>query len=146
MRMVMVFGLVLMAFMVGACASNEKPRPIKGFSPIGQWRLIAMEGKEVELPEGARQPTMTVSEDGSVSGMAGINRYSATVDTAVWIEGQWALGASAMTRMGGPAKAMEFERHYMELLDRADTFFPGSRELELVGDDAFMLRFERVGE
>ena len=146
MRMVMVFGLVLMAVVLGACASNEKPRPIKGFSPIGQWRLIAMEGKDVNLPEGARQPTMTVSDDGSVSGMAGINRYSATVDTGAWTEFQWVLGTAAMTRMGGPAQAMEFERRYMELLDRADTFLPGTRTIELMGDDALMLRFERVGE
>lgn len=146
MRMMMVFGLVLMAVVLGACASSEKPRAIEAFSPIGQWRLIAMEGKDVELPEGARQPTMAVSEDGSVSGMAGINRYSATVDTAAWTEGQWALGTAAMTRMGGTARAMEFEQRYMELLERADRFFPGTRTLELTGDDAFLLRFERVGE
>lgn len=146
MRMAMVFGLALMAILAVACASNQKPRAIEAFTPVGQWRLIAMEGKDIDLPEGARQPTIAVGEDGSVSGTAGINRYSATLDTDAWREGRWAMGPAAMTRMGGTPAAMDFEQRYVGLLSRADAFFPGSNTMDLMGDDALLLRFERVGE
>lgn len=146
MRMVMVFGLVLMAILAAACASNEKPRATEAFTPVGQWRLIAMEGKDIDLPEGARQPTITVGEDGSASGTAGINRYSATLDTDAWREGRWAMGPAAMTRMGGTPAAMDFERRYMQLLDEADSVYPWPETLDLMRGGAFLLRFERVGE
>jgi len=146
MRMVMTCMLMAMAAGIGACASGEKPHTTEAFSPVGQWRLIAIQGERVDPPEGARQPTLTIREDGSVGGSAGINRYSGALDTEAWREGRWVMSPVITTRMGGTPAAMDFEQRYLEHLTQVDAFVPGSTTLDLMGDDAFMLRFDRVDD
>ena len=140
--------LALPAIMcLGGCAKERQREDlISSLSPAGQWRLVEMEQDEYELPQGARQPMLTVGEHGAVSGLAGINRYSGQVDPRAWLEGEWDMGPLATTRMGGRPEALALEQRFLTLFGRADTFFAGPRTMDLLGDDAVLLRFQRVGE
>ena len=146
-RMGMALGVVLLALLASACASGRRASgTFMTLTPVGEWRLIAIEGEPVELPQGARLPTLTVREDGSVGGVAGINRFSGSVDADAWDDNGWAMGPAAMTRMAGTPAAMDFESRYIELLGSADLVYPWPKTMDLLQDGRFLLRFERVGE
>ena len=146
-RMGVAVVLGLLAVLASACASGGGASgTAMTLTPVGDWRLVTIEGEAFELPDGARLPMLTVREDGSVGGMAGINRFSGSVDIGAWDDNGWVMGAAAMTRMGGTPEAMGFERRYMDLLRRANSVYPWPRTMDLMEDGAFLLRFERIGE
>lgn len=145
MRRAVVAVLLVMFVLLAACRSNgSASRPANALTPVGDWRLIALEGEAVELPDGARLPTMTIGQDGSIAGMAGVNRFSGSVDPEGWADDGWVMGPLAMTRMDGPPEAMAFEQRFVELLERAEFVYPWPRTMDLVEGGAFVLRFERV--
>ena len=147
MRMVMAFGLVLMAAAATGCASGGGASgTAMTLTPVGEWELVAVEGEAFGLPDGARLPTLTVDDDGSVSGIAGINRFAGSVDVDAWDDNGWSMGPAAMTRMGGVPEAMAFEQRYMDLLDEADSVYAWPQTMDLMRRGVFLLRFERVGE
>lgn len=132
---------------IGGCATDQRSEGLIGaLSPVGHWRLIEIEQETYDLPAGAQQPTLNVGDDGSVSGLAGINRYSGQVDPRAWLDGDWSMGPLASTRMGGRPDSMAFEQRFLTLFERADAFFAGPRTMDLLGDDAVLLRFERMHE
>ncbi|MEO1278524.1 MAG: META domain-containing protein [Planctomycetota bacterium] len=140
-------GLVLLCVLASACASGGgRTDTAMTLTPVGEWRLVAIEGEAFELPQGARLPTLTVREDGSVGGLAGINRFSGSVDADAWDDNGWIMGPAAMTRMAGTPAAMDFESRYIELLGSADLVYPWPKTMDLLQDGRFLLRFERVGE
>jgi len=147
MRIGVAFGLVVIAAVASACASGGGASDtVMTLTPVGEWRLIAIEGAEFELPDGAKLPTLTVRGDGSVGGMAGLNRYSASVDVDAWDDNGWTMGPAAMTRMGGTPEAMDFEQRYIDLLGRATSVYPWPRTMDLMREGGFLLRYERVDE
>jgi heat shock protein HslJ len=77
---------------------------------------LTVDGREVGLP-GERRPTMAFGADHRVSGMAGVNRYSAEGELKT--ENGWAWkGAPVATRMAGPPEAMAVEAAFLEAIQK----------------------------
>lgn len=81
---------------------------------LGSWRIA-----NVEVPAGAKIPTVTFVADGKVHGTAGINRYHSTIDIAAFDKGQWRPGPVMVTRMAGAPEAMQLEAAFLGALETA---------------------------
>ena len=129
---------------LAGCCCMTTVTPTDPVLPQGKWQLASIESESARdaVPEGARTPTLHIAADGQVSGVAGINRYSGSVDTATWTQGSFDLGPLAVTRMAGPPEAMQFESRYLAALDATQRFTVGAGALKLVGPDGALLSFE----
>jgi len=90
----------------------------------GDWSLDALRRADVTglVPEGVRRPTLTIGDDGGVSGFAGVNRFTGSLDPANLARGDFDLSPAAMTRMAGPDEAMSLEREFMDALNSVASF------------------------
>lgn len=91
----------------------------------GDWTLDALEGAPgselaPNLPRGL--PTLSIASDGRVSGMAGLNRYTSSLDPVALSEGGFAIGPAAATKMAGPPEAMRIEDQFLTALARVASF------------------------
>lgn len=88
----------------------------------GEWAIVSIEGEEVAsiLPGGARTPTLQFSDDGGLSGFAGVNRISGSLDTEKLITGKWSIGPMVSTKMAGPPELMALEQRILSALESAD--------------------------
>ncbi len=124
--------LVLFAPMPG-CAASERPRtngiaqsPSVNAQLIGTWSLRDIRGESVIERIGGMEvrelPSMTIAEDGSLSGAGGVNRWNAALDQTDRRVHAFRVSAIAATRMAGPSRLMEIERDYFEALNEASRF------------------------
>jgi lactoylglutathione lyase len=99
--------------------------------------MIIADGTEWTLEGGEGQTLLF--EDGRIAGYGGVNRYAGeyTLDGE-----ELTLGPLAVTRMAGPAEAMESERRYLDALGRAARAAVEEGTLVLAdGDGNELLRF-----
>lgn len=143
-----VFATVLL-LALGSCTPKATPAGVAAFAPL-QWSALTgapyrltgltLKGKATPLPD-TRRPTIQFGDNGAVSGMAGVNRYStgATVsgkDTLAW------TGPIAATKMAGPPEAMALESAFLGALEAATRISLRDGKLTLASaDDATRLEF-----
>ncbi len=106
----------------------------------GQWTLSDMEG--TMLHGGIELPTLEVGEDGSVSGFAGVNRFTGRLAS----EEPTLFGPLATTRKAGPRAAMELETRFLAHLQQATGWRMESGELVLSGGDTELARFRPASD
>ncbi len=129
MRLAMIaLGLALSAGLGAGCANtgsatNSAAATNTLSSLRGDWTVTHLNGREVTGPAdvGARVPSLSVDEKGSVSGSAGVNRLKSTLDTAALKTGAFKLSPIASTMMAGSPAAMKGEQTYITLLCNART-------------------------
>jgi heat shock protein HslJ len=127
---------VLLALTLGACASTAPTVPTLD-QLLGSWHLAG-----VQIPVGARAPSLTFGDGGAISGNAGVNQYRGTVDAQALQQGRWQAGPVAATRMAGSQEAMALEAGFLQALAGAREVALQDGMLELKSGDQVLLRFE----
>jgi len=116
---------VLLVLVMTACAPRNAPKTaVAAFAPLN-WSSLAgapftlasltVKGKKLVLPA-SRRPTIQFGDNGAVSGMAGVNRYT----TAAAVSGKDGIawtGPVAATKMAGPPEAMALENDFLQALE-----------------------------
>ncbi|MHC5113562.1 MAG: META domain-containing protein [Planctomycetota bacterium] len=121
-----------------AARSALTPMP-EGHPLIGSWNLVTMDGAAV-AGIGTR-PALAIDADGSVRGLAGINRFTSSVK----VDGPDGVrfGRAAMTKMAGSPDAMQMEAAFSDRLSQARTYELDGDRLTLVAGPDRTLTFER---
>lgn len=128
---------MLLAFAFTACAGGPGSTAIDDLR--GSWRIAG-----VDVPAGARMPTINLGADGSISGNAGVNRYRATVDAAQLASGRWQMTPISVTRMAGTAEAMALEQSFLEALSSVDTVAVADGFMQLRRGEQVLVQLERM--
>jgi heat shock protein HslJ len=105
---------------------------------VGAWMLVTVDGKSV--PVVGKKPTMEVSEDGTVSGVGGVNRFNTRIEV---VDGRLSFGPTAATKMAGPPEAMDLESAFFARLGAVSTYEIDGETLRLWAGDNEALVFER---
>ena len=104
----------------------------------GSWTLVAIDG--MPFADVGKAPTLEILEDGSVSGVGGVNRFR----TQLEITGAGlSFGPAAATKMAGPPEAMELESAYMKRLSAVTSFAIEDGTLRMWAGDNEALTFKR---
>ncbi|MBL0921212.1 MAG: META domain-containing protein [Phycisphaerales bacterium] len=146
MRTVLIFAFFGAALLVATgCASLDGRAPTGASDLAGEWRLTDIGGEPLKtfLPVGERAPTMTIEEDGRLSGFTGVNRMSGQLDPAALAEGRFGLGPMITTKMAGPGEAMAVEARFLDLLQKADGANLRGKYLSLTQGGTPTLKFWR---
>jgi heat shock protein HslJ len=106
---------------------------------IGSWTLVAIDGEPIA--EVGKTPTMKILEDGTVSGVGGINRYSTQLKVT---DGRPVFGPTASTKMAGPPEAMALESAFFTRLGAVSNYQIDGGTLRLWAGDGEALTFERT--
>jgi heat shock protein HslJ len=114
------------------------PDAAVGDGLVGAWILIAIDGEPV--PEVGKQPTMEIFEDGTVSGVGGVNRFNTQVDV---VDGRLSFGPTAATKMAGPPEAMDVESAFFTRLGAVTNYQVDGETLRLWAGDNEALTFKR---
>jgi heat shock protein HslJ len=111
----------------------------------GDWTLRQIRGADVSsmLPAGARAPTLTFASDGHVSGFAGVNRASGSLDTAALDQGRFTLSPMAVTKMAGLPQAMALEDKFLGSLNEVNAARIQGDTLTLSKGNTPLLQFTR---
>lgn len=143
-----MFAMFALAASLLALGCASTPRDGRHATVVGEWILTAIGGEAFDLPAGARTPTLGIAPDALASGLAGINRYSGSLDRLppASARGPFHAGPFAVTRMAGPPEAMDFETRFLTLLADADAFEIDSGSLVLTGPGGEHLRFAPADE
>ena len=108
-----------------------------------EWTLIGLDDRPI--PAGARPPTLAI-EGGRLSGFAGCNRYTGTIDEKP--PGSVTVGPLATTSMGCASAAAEIEGRYLAALAKVTRLALVAGRLQLIHVNDGTLRpltFERRG-
>ncbi len=145
-RFVVGVTLAFAAVSIPACTGTvcRLPAERTGIDVMtGAWRIVSVRGEEVArvLPEGAREPTLTINADGSIAGFAGVNRVSGQVNAQKLAQGVWEAGPMFSTKMAGAPELMAMERGILDGLGSADAIVHtgGSVVLTEGGEEALVL-------
>lgn len=97
--------------------------PINAESLTGDWYIASVYGEKVAplLQDGGRTPAITINADGTISGFAGVNRVSGSVDAEKLARGKWVASPMTTTRMAGEPGMMALEQKILSALQSADT-------------------------
>lgn len=125
-----------------ACKSAEAAGRESAKALAGEWVLDRLQGTD-PVPAGARRPTLAIAQDGKVSGFAGVNRYSSSLDTVKLAKGDFAMSPAVATRMAGTPGAMALESKYLEALGRSTRYRIDGDHLVLSDASGGLLRFAR---
>ncbi len=106
---------------------------------IGSWTLVAIDGAPVT--EVGKTPTMEILEDGTVSGVGGINRYSTQLEVT---DGRPVFSPTASTKMAGPPEAMALESAFFTRLGTVSNYKIDGETLRLWAGDDEALTFKRA--
>lgn len=112
------------------------------------WNLSKFNGVDIAeiLPETMRSiPSMTIGNDGKVSGTSGLNRFTGGLDLEKLAKGEFDLGPLASTKMGGSDEAMGFEQAFFEQLQSITGFTISEDTLTLLDQGREALTFIRGG-
>lgn len=103
------------------------------------WKLTRLGDMAVVVAEPRRQPSLTLTADGRVSGFDGCNRFAGSYHVT---GGSIAFSQMASTKMAC-LDGMEHERAFADALGRARSFTITGTQLELADTDgALLARFE----
>ncbi len=142
-------GIIAASLTLVGCAVNSEESAASPPLPTGSWTLTTIDNQPLPdpLPPGLRPITLTINDAGAVSGRAGVNQYSGSVDTGAWQNREIVFGPLAVSRMAGPPAAMSIESAYLGMLDAVRTFEvapdPAGVTLTLRGDAGDLLVYER---
>lgn len=108
-----------------------------------EWQLTKMtlDNQSIDLVENSKT-TLTCDDDGRVSGIATLNRYSGNLKLQPDGEIVWSK-ALIMTRMAGPPALMQQEAKFTQALMKATRMYLNASKLDLRSPDrATVLEFE----
>lgn len=127
----------------GGRSSTVVTRGIQALT--GEWDLSKLAGVDVStlLPHDLRPPSLNFGDDGRVSGFAGVNRLSSSLDLGQLAEGRFALAPAAVTKMAGPPKAMELEDRFLAALTKATGYSVTGNRLTLTDKATELMEFVR---
>lgn len=108
---------------------------------IGDWKLVKLGEDEVKAEE---PPTLDITEEGKISGFAGINRFFGGLADDSPAKEKMLFGPLAMTRKGGPPELSKLEFAYTSALAEVNKFTIEKDTLTLLVDDKPKLVFTRV--
>jgi heat shock protein HslJ len=134
--------LLAVAFLAPACSSPApEPQPAPAVQKVqGQWILVELNGQPVTYV-GGRVPSLDLTSDGLVAGLAGVNRFTGQTDAQGLRVGRFDLGPLAVTKMAGSDELMAFEHRYLAALDSADGLRVVDGKLELRKGSEVLARF-----
>lgn len=101
------------------------------------WTLKEAESTAADL---TAFPITAVFEEGTMSGKAPVNSYTAPYEVEADTEIQ--IGPVAATKMAGPPAAMAAEGAYFALLDQVSGFVVSSEQLQLIANGEPVLVYE----
>lgn len=147
--MVGVIGACAGALCMSGCASGPAPAaadPVAAAQRVrGTWELLTLGGKLVEAntQKGERQPDLTVNEDNSVRGFAGVNSFSGPLDAKALASGVFKAGPFITTRRAGPPGLMDLETRVLDALSNADAYGVSGSRLTLLRAGQPIAEFRR---
>lgn len=126
----------------------------------GEWRVESINGTAYAemMPKGAitRRPSMKIDANSpspdavnarTVSGFAGVNRFSGRLDGTNVATGTFGLSPVAMTKMAGPEASMKIEQAFAEALTKARMYTIADQRLTIKDDSGkSVLEFSKVNE
>lgn len=99
---------------------------------VGEWKLDELMGQSANLlGTGGKTPGFTVSENGQLSGFAGVNRFTSKLDMDKLLQGDFSLAPAAATKMAGSPEAMNLEDRFLNALTDATGFDLSDGQLTL---------------
>ena len=129
--------IALAALSLTACREEGKTDALTAL-PIGtEWHVREIAGKPV-APEVS--VTLTRSEENTITGSSGCNRYNGRIETR---EGKLHVGALAGTRMACPPEQMQAEQAFHSTIGRVDQARLNGATLELLTGETIVIRAER---
>ena len=128
--------LILPAVLCASSTSAQETGELADL--VGIWTLVAIDERPIEPTE--TPPFLEILEDGTASGMSGVNRFTTRIEID---EGRVSFGPTASTRMAGAAEAMELERVFLARLGSVSTFEIDGDTLQLRAEGSEALTFER---
>lgn len=108
---------------------------------IGSWTLAEIDGAPVTKV--GKTPTLEIFDDGSVSGVGGVNRFQTQLKL---VDGRMTFGPVAATKMAGPPEAMDLESTYFIRLGAVSSYEADGETLRLWAGDDEGLTLERTEE
>ena len=138
--------LVLIPFALVACANSKSSGVNLADGIIGNWNLASINQLPITLPQGARQPGLSITGDGKVSGLAGVNRISGAFDPATLADGRISFGPMAMTKMAGPPELMKIEDDFTQALSKVTRARIDTDQLVFSSDDTDLMRLYRASK
>lgn len=135
--------LAVLSFgLLSACSTTPDDRELLVNTSSWELQSWVVDGEAKPLEVGFKKPTLSISDDGRVSGSASVNRYNSDVE---FISAGELLVSSRIitTRRGGPRAAMDQEQWFLATLPRLTQYSITSGVLRLEGGDSWM---EFVGQ
>jgi heat shock protein HslJ len=108
---------------------------------IGSWTLVEIDGAPVT--EVGKTPTLEIVDDGSASGVGGVNRFQTQLKL---VDGRMSFGPVAATKMAGPPEAMDLENTYFTRLGAVSSYEIDGETLRLWAGDDEGLTLKRTEE
>jgi heat shock protein HslJ len=128
-RFVLVPALISLAILgtQQSCVSETTETNLTGSA----WKLVELEGEPATPGTGGKQSFLSFTEDGTVSGFAGCNRFTGSFQS----DGdELSFSPLASTRMAC-AEGMEQENQFLAALTEVERYSIHSSELALYGGD-----------
>lgn len=115
-------------------------------SLVGAWRLVVLNGQSIASRAASlsRPPSIALTADAGISGFAGVNRFTGTLEKSGLANGTFKTSPLAMTRMAGPPEAMQLEGEFATALSKATAFRLDGDTLELLAGASPVATLERV--
>lgn len=115
-------------------------------SLVGAWRLVTINGQDTaqRAPLLPMPPAISFAADASISGFAGVNRFTGRLDKSRLADGVFKTSPLAMTRMAGPSDAMQLEGEFATALSKATAFKLDAGALTLLVGGTPVATFERA--
>ena len=117
-----------------ACESTQKVMDTMTSAQdiVGKWDLKELMGKAVEMSgRGGDKPGFEIAKDGGISGFAGVNRFSSSLDMDKLMKGDFSMKPAAATKMAGPPEAMNIEDMFLKALTETTGFDLSGDQLTL---------------
>lgn len=133
--------LFVCALSLTACKSGAKqndPRTMMIGEPPVEWRLVKMQGAQVESPKAV---TLRLAKDGQATGGSFVNSYFGPFSAAA--DGSISFGQMGSTRMAGSPQLMQMEDKYFSLLEQVNRFAVAGDTLTFNRGDEALLEFVR---
>ncbi|MCE5973561.1 META domain-containing protein [Sinirhodobacter sp. WL0062] len=129
--------IALAALSMTACREDATTDALAAL-PIGaEWQVREIAGQPV-APEVS--VTLTRSEENTITGSSGCNRYNGRVETR---DGKLHIGALAGTRMACPPEQMQAEQAFHSTIGRVDQARLNGTTLELLTGETVVILAEK---
>ncbi len=124
--------------LAGASSLTSLPQQV-----LGEWKLDSLQGFDLSklATSNLRTPTINFTQDGTVSGFSGVNRFSGKTDLAQLAQGKFALPNAVSTKMAGPPLANEVENKFLGALTSVDGAKMQGESLLLTKGGETLMRF-----